>query len=66
MYYDVAWYLCGVLWDVSHAMRAELSVEMRTAYLNQLLQPVLNPGVPDVTKSALLIRLFQAMLAARV
>lgn len=66
MYYDLAWYLYGELWDVSLAARPELSIEQRRACTDLLLEPVLAAGVADATKSALLIRLFQVVLAARM
>jgi hypothetical protein len=66
MYYDVAWYLYGELWDVSVATRPALSSQERRAYVDQLLKPVVDPDVSDATKSALLVRLFQVVLTARV
>jgi hypothetical protein len=66
MYYDMAWYLYGELWDVSLAARPELSPQERRTFIDQLLKPVVDPGVTDAVKSALLVRLFQVLLAARV
>jgi len=66
MYHDLAWYLYGELWDVSLAARPELSSEQRRACTDLLLQPVLDPEMADATKSAVLIRLFQVVLAARL
>jgi hypothetical protein len=66
MYYDLAWYLYGELWEVSQANQAELSKKARRVYLDQLLKPVLDPATPEAIKSALLIRLFQVVLAARM
>lgn len=66
MYYDLAWYLYGELWDVSLATRPELSPDQRRVCTDLLLKPVLDPDVPDATKSALLVRLFQIVLAARI
>lgn len=66
MYYDLAWYLYGELWDVSLATRPELSPDQRRACTDLLLKPVLDADVPDATKSALLVRLFQVVLAARI
>lgn len=66
MYYDVAWYLYGELWDISLAMRPELATEKRRVLVDQLLKPALDPHVADATKSALLVSLFQVVLAARV
>jgi len=66
MYYDLAWYLYGELWDISLAARPELSSDQRRACTDLLLKPVLDPEVADAVKSALLVRLFQVVLAARV
>jgi hypothetical protein len=66
MYDDLAWYLYGELWEVSLAARPELSPEQRRACTDLLLTPVLNPDVADAIRSALLIRLFQVVLTARV
>jgi hypothetical protein len=66
LYYDVAWYLYGELWEVSRATRPELSLEARQTYINQLLKPILDPDMADAGKTALLVRLFQVVLAARM
>ncbi|HEY2295436.1 MAG TPA: hypothetical protein VGM86_32435 [Thermoanaerobaculia bacterium] len=66
MYYDIAWYLYGELWDVSLTARPELSPDQRRAATDLLLEPVLDPSVADATKSAVLVRLFQVVLAARM
>jgi len=66
IYHDLAWYLYGELWDVSLAARPELSPEQRRACTDLLLKPVLDPETADATKSALLIRLFQVVLTARL
>lgn len=66
MFYDLAWYLYGELWDISLAARPELSAEQRRACTDLLLEPVLDPDVAGTVKSALLIRLFQVVLAARM
>lgn len=66
MYHDVAWYLYGELWDVSAATRPELDAEERRALVEQLLKPLLEQDVADAAKSALLVRLFQVVLAARM
>lgn len=66
MYYDVAWYLSGELWAVSREGRPELSAEERHSYIDQLISPLLDRGFPDASKCALLIRLFQVVLAGRM
>ena len=66
LYYDVAWYLYGELWEVSQATRPALSLEARQTYINQLLKPILDPETAEAVKSALLVRLFQVVLAAQM
>jgi hypothetical protein len=66
LYQDLAWYLYGELWDVSLLARPELSVEQRRACTDLLLQPILSGEATDATKCALLVRLFQVVLAARM
>lgn len=66
LYYDLAWYLYGELWDISLASRPELSAEQRQAGTDLLVRPLLDPKVADAIKSALLLRLFQIVLAARM
>lgn len=66
VYYDIGWYLYGELWDVSQTARPELSWQERGAYIDRLLRPVMDPAVSHATKSALLVRLFQVVLTARV
>jgi len=66
LYHDLAWYLYGELWDVSLQARPELSVAQRRACTDLLVQPILSNEATDATKSALLVRLFQVVLAARM
>ena len=66
VYYDVAWYLYGELWEVSLAGLPDLSLQERKALLDQLLGPVLDPEIDGAVKSAVLVRFFQIVLAARM
>jgi len=66
VYYDVAWYLYGELWEISLAGRPELSHAERAALMDQLLKPVLDPSVEAAVKSVVLVRFFQIALAARM
>ncbi|MBN1315998.1 MAG: hypothetical protein JXA42_11035 [Anaerolineales bacterium] len=66
MYFDIAWYLFGKLWDVSQSARPELAWQEREGHINQLLAPVMDESVSHAIKSALLVRLFQVVLGARV
>jgi hypothetical protein len=64
MYDEMAWFLYDQLWDVSAA--GALSAADRRAQIDLLLDPVLDPDVPDAEKGPLVVRLFQALLAARL
>jgi hypothetical protein len=66
LYHDLAWYLYGELWDVSLQARPDLSVEQRRICTDLLVQPILNGETTDPMKAALLVRLFQVVLAARL
>ena len=66
VYYDVTWYLCGELWEVSLSGRPNLKQEERQAYVDQLLKPLLDKDLDGAIRSALMVRLFQVVLAARV
>jgi hypothetical protein len=66
VYYDVAWYLYGELWEIARASRPDLGDGERRAMVDQLLGPVLDPGVEGPAKSAVLVCFFQIALVARV
>ncbi|HUT94285.1 MAG TPA: hypothetical protein VMY37_32800 [Thermoguttaceae bacterium] len=66
VYYDVAWYLYGELWETSLASRPDLSDDDRKTLLDKLLGPALDPDVDATVKSAVLVRFFQIALAARM
>jgi hypothetical protein len=64
MYDEMAWFLYEQLWAISAA--AKLTPAERQAQIDVLLNPVLDPQVPDAEKGPLAVHLFQAVLAARV
>jgi hypothetical protein len=66
MYDDMAWYLYGELWEISRASRPRLTPADRRAQIDQLLDPILSRETPDSDKAALVVHLFQAVLAARM
>jgi hypothetical protein len=66
MYDDMAWYLYGQLWDISRAARPQMSAAERLTQIDLLLDPVLDREVSDKDRAALVVRLFQAILAARM
>lgn len=66
VYYDVAWYLYGELWEVLAAARPDLSAAERRGMIDSLLGPALDREGDGTAKSVLLIQLFQIILVARM
>ncbi|GEM_PF-900697 len=66
VHYEAAWHLYGELWDISLAARPELSWQERRAFTEQLMLPILSYETPGTIKTILLIKLFQAVLLARL
>lgn len=66
IYDEFAWVLYEELWDVSSAAVPELSADERRARIDQVLDPLLDPTVPDADRGALLVDVFRSVLAARV
>lgn len=64
--YDVGWYLYGEMWEVSKNGRPELGDEERKDMMDRTFAPVMSPDVEGKVKSAVLLRLFMTVLAARV
>ena len=62
IYDEVAWFLYEELWDIA----AKVPPADRQAQIDLLLDPVLDREVPDAEKGPLVVRLFQAVLAARL
>jgi hypothetical protein len=66
VYDDVAWYLYDELWDVSQAARPELTPDERSAEIDRVLGPLLDPSQSDGDRNTLAVHVFQAVLAARM
>jgi hypothetical protein len=66
IYDDFAWFLYEELWDVSTVAAPELTVDDRRARIDQVLDPLLDPTVPDGDRATLLIEVFRSVLAARM
>jgi hypothetical protein len=66
IYDDFAWFLYQELWDVSTAAMPELTTDDRCARIDQVLDPLLDPAVPDGDRAALVIEVFRSVLAARI
>lgn len=66
IYDEFAWFLYGELWDVSATERPEVSDSERRKRLDTLLDPLLDPSVPDTERAWLVVDVFRAVLAARM
>lgn len=66
MYHDLAWYLYGQFWELSQRVQPTLSVAERRSTVKQLIEPIRHPDTSDAVKSALLVKLFQALLLAHL
>jgi hypothetical protein len=65
-YDEFAWFLDEELWEVSAAARPDLPPEDRRARIDEVLDPILDPSLPDNYRAALLVDVFRSVLAARV
>ena len=66
IYDEFAWFLYQQLWDVSSAAVPELSADERRGRIDEVLDPLLDPAIPDANRAALLVDVFRSVLAARV
>jgi hypothetical protein len=66
VYDELAWFLYDELWEVSVIARPELSPTERRAEIDLLLDPLLDPALPDGERAALAVHVFSAVLAARL
>jgi hypothetical protein len=66
IYDELAWILYDELWEVSTTTRPELSAIERRDQIDRLLDPLLDPAVPDGDRAGLVVHLFLAVLAARL
>jgi hypothetical protein len=66
VYDEYAWFLYGELWDLSTTERPELSASARRERIDALLNPLLDPEVPDGDRAWLVVDAFRAVLAARL
>ena len=66
IYDEFAWALYEELWAISRGAVPELSPEERRSRIDQVLDPLLDPEVPDADRAALLVEVFRTVLAARM
>jgi hypothetical protein len=65
VYDELAWFLYDELWDVAAATRPEVSPYERRDQIDLLLDPLIDPALPDRDRASLLVTVFLAVLAAR-
>lgn len=66
IYDEHVWFLYEELWDASTTGRPELSAAERAERMDAVLDPLLDPGIADSDRAALLVEIFRSVLAARV
>ena len=66
IYDEFAWFLDEELWAVSAEARSDLAPDERRMRIDELLNPLLDPSLPDLDRAALLVDVFRSVLAARV
>jgi hypothetical protein len=66
IYDDYAWFLYEELWDISTVAAPELTADDRRTRIDQVLDPLLDPTVPDGDRATLLVEVFRSVLAARI
>jgi hypothetical protein len=66
IYDEFAWFLDEELWDVSETAHPELAAEERRDRIDEVLGPLMDPGLPDADRAALLVDVFRSVLAARI
>lgn len=65
IYDELAWFLYDELWDVAATTRPEVSMSERRDQIDRLIDPLLDPTVPDRDRVSLLVMVFLAVLTAR-
>jgi hypothetical protein len=66
VYDEFAWFLYEELWDISLSVRTELTPIERRERIDQVLDPLLDSGLPDNDRATLVVDVFRSVLAARV
>ena len=66
VYDEFAWILYDELWELSLSARPELSPHERRDQIDLVLDPLLDPAVPDSDRATLVVNVFTSVLAARL
>ena len=66
VHHGSAWQLYDELWEISSTLLPDLPAPERRAQLDALLGPAVSDDTPAPAKAALLVRLYQVVLALRL
>lgn len=66
IYDEFAWFLYEELWDISLNVQPELTAVERRERIDTVLDPLLDPDLPDKDRAWLVVDVFRSVLAARV
>jgi hypothetical protein len=66
IYDEYAWFLYEELWDASATGRPDLTPDERRGRIDEVLDPLLDPAIPDADRATLLVDVFRSVLAARL
>jgi hypothetical protein len=66
VYDEFSWFLYEELWDISLSVRPELTPVERRERIDQVLDPLLDPNLPDKDRATLVVDIFRSVIAARV
>ena len=65
IYDEFAWFLYEELWDISLGVRPELTADERRHRIDQVIDPLLDPHLPDKDRATLVVEVFRSVLATR-
>lgn len=66
IYDQFAWFLYEELWGVSEARQPRMPGDERRSLIDSVLDPLMDPDVPDDDRATLVVDVFMSVLAARV
>jgi len=65
VYDEFAWFLYEELWDISLRVRPEMTADQRRDHIDQVIDPLLDPHLPDKDRATLVVEVFRSVIAAR-
>lgn len=66
IYDEYAWFLYEELWAAAATGNPAMSPEERRRRIDEILDPLLDPAIPDTDRAALLVDVFRSVLAVRL